>query len=71
MSGDQIHHWSVEVCVNHDRILTIESECLCGKSDLSDVELEAIRFAAEHLLAFAGPRQAIDFIDIASDDSVP
>jgi hypothetical protein len=47
-------HWGVDVRFNHETILTIESNCLSGKSELSDEEKEAIREAARHLLAFIG-----------------
>ena len=48
------HRWGVSVSVNGEDVLTIESNSLCGKSDLSPMELDAIRTAANHLLAFAG-----------------
>ena len=50
--GD-VEHWGVDVRVNGEHVLTIESNCLCGR-DLSDVDKEAIRTAARHLLAFVG-----------------
>lgn len=50
----RVQHWGVDVRVNGECVLTIESNCLCGKSDLSAMELNAIRTAANHLLAFAG-----------------
>lgn len=39
--------------VNGEHVLTIESNCLSGRQ-LSDVDEEAIRTAAQHLLAFVG-----------------
>ena len=47
-------HWGVDVRVNGEDVLTIESNSMSGKSDLSDMEVDAIRTAAKHLLAFAG-----------------
>lgn len=49
-----LQHWGVDVRVNGEDVLTIESNCLFGKSDLSDVDKEAIRLAGKHLLAFIG-----------------
>lgn len=49
-----LEHWGVDVRVNGEDVLTIESNCLFGKSDLSDVDKEAIRLAGKHLLAFIG-----------------
>lgn len=49
-----LEHWGVDVRVNGEAVLTIESNCLFGKSDLSDVDKEAIRLAGNHLLAFLG-----------------
>lgn len=51
--SQKIYHWAVEVRVNHKQVLTIESNCVYGKS-LSNQEEEVIREAAEHLLAFVG-----------------
>ena len=62
-----LQHWGVDVRVNGQDILTIESNCLFGKSDLSDMELEAIRTAAKHLLAFAGESEKCHtFVDITA-----
>ncbi len=47
-------HWAVEVRVNHETVLTIESASLCGKNNLSAAELDVIRTAGNHLLSFAG-----------------
>ncbi len=49
-----LEHWGVDVRVNGELVLTIASNCLFGKSDLSDVDKEAIRLAGKHLLAFVG-----------------
>ena len=49
-----LQHWGVDVRLNGEDVLTIESNCLFGKSELSAMELDAIRTAANHLLAFAG-----------------
>lgn len=48
-----LQHWGVDVRVNGERVLTIESNCLSGR-ELSDVDEQAIRTAAQHLLAFVG-----------------
>lgn len=48
-----LQHWGVDVRVNGEHVLTIESNCLSGR-ELSDVDEEAIRTAAQHLLAFVG-----------------
>lgn len=56
--GTSLQHWGVDVRVNGEDVLTIESNCLFGKSDLSPMELDAIRTAANHLLAFAGQPDA-------------
>lgn len=52
--GQMKKHWAVEVKVDGESILVIESNCYGGKADLSAEELKAIRKAAKHLLAFAG-----------------
>lgn len=48
-----LQHWGVDVRVNGEHVLTIESNCLSGR-ELSDVDELAIRTAAQHLLAFVG-----------------
>lgn len=58
MGAEKIHHWGVNVSVNHQHVLTIESNSVAGKSDLSDNDLYGIRTAAQHLLAFAGNSKA-------------
>lgn len=50
----QADHWAVEVRVNGETILTIESNCLSGKSDLTETDFDTIRTAANNLLSFAG-----------------
>ena len=59
-SREELQHWGVDVRVNGEDILTIESNSLFGKSDLSDIELEAVRTAAKQLLAFAGQGDDLD-----------
>lgn len=54
MNNPKLQHWGVDVRVNGEQVLTIESSSLCGKTDLSEMELDAIRTAANHLFAFAG-----------------
>lgn len=46
-------HWSVTVAVDGETVLTIESNCLSGVSDI-DQHSEAIRTCARHLLGFVG-----------------
>jgi len=55
-----MQHWSVTVEKDGETILTIESNCLSGKSDLTGDDEAVIRNAAEHLLSFVGqfPRDA-------------
>jgi hypothetical protein len=48
-----IEHWGVDVRLNCERVLTIESNCLSGR-DLSDEELEAVYQCALHLIGFCG-----------------
>lgn len=48
-----IEHWGVDVRLNGERVLTIESNCLSGR-DLSDEELEAVYQCALHLIGFCG-----------------
>ena len=49
-------HWSVTIERNGDNIVTIGSNLLSGR-DLNTDDECAIRTAAEHLLAFVGPRR--------------
>lgn len=46
-------HWSVTVERNGERVVTIETNCLAGRETSAEDE-EAIRTAAQHLLAFIG-----------------
>lgn len=48
-----LQHWGVEVRVNGEHVLTMESNCLSGR-ELSDIDEHAIRTSAQHLLAFVG-----------------
>lgn len=48
-----IQHWGVDVRVNGERVLTIESNCLSGISDIEKFG-DVIRGCAHHLLAFIG-----------------
>ena len=52
--SNSVFHWAVEVRVNHETVLTIESNSLCGKSELTEKDEETIRLCAEHLLSFVG-----------------
>lgn len=47
-------HWLVTVESHGETLVTIESEGMGGKDNLTEGELKLIRTAAEHLLAFAG-----------------
>lgn len=49
-----MQHWSVTVEKDGETILTIESNCLSGKADLTGDDESVIRNAAEHLLSFVG-----------------
>lgn len=49
-----LNHWGVDVRVNHEHVLTIESNCVFGKSKFSELQESAIREAARNLLAFIG-----------------
>lgn len=50
--------WSVEVKYNGESLVTIESSCYGGKSELTKEEREAIRNAAFNLLAFVGNEES-------------
>ena len=52
----QTQHWGVEVRRNGETLVTIESNCLSGKPEFSEVEADVIRECADHLHAFIGPR---------------
>jgi len=52
-------HWSVTVTRNGENLVTIESNCLSGKSEFTDAEAETIRDAARHLKAFIGEPKPI------------
>jgi hypothetical protein len=47
-------HWAVEVFIDGDSVLRIESDCLSGNESFSRKEQTVIREAANHLLAFIG-----------------
>lgn len=49
-------HWAVEVRVDGVEILTIESGCYGGVSNIEDYA-DAVRNCAEHLMAFIGPSE--------------
>lgn len=46
-------HWGVDVRVDGENVLTIESNCLSGVENIHDYA-DAIRTCAHHLLAFIG-----------------
>jgi hypothetical protein len=52
----QTKHWGVDVRRNWENLVTIESNCLSGKPEFSEVEADVIRQCADHLHAFIGPR---------------
>ncbi|MGN7710807.1 hypothetical protein [Agrobacterium radiobacter] len=58
-------HWAVEVRVDGEQVITIESDCsLAGINPLGPYE-ESVRLAAENLNAFIGRRPpAIEIIDL-------
>lgn len=47
-------HWSVTVRINHDQVLTIESNYLYGNSYFTEEQKEIIRQCAESLIGFIG-----------------
>lgn len=49
----QQKHWAVSVFSDGETVLTIESNCVCGR-DLSDDDKQLVRDCAQHLLAFVG-----------------
>jgi hypothetical protein len=48
-----VQHWGVDVRINGERVLTIESNCLSGIDNISDYA-ETVRECAHHLLGFIG-----------------
>lgn len=52
--GTKHKWWRVEVHLDDGVLLAIEPEMVAGKSDLTQVDVETIRAAAKHLLAFVG-----------------
>lgn len=46
-------HWRVDVFHDYKHLLTIEKDSLCGKSEISDEENDAIYKCGEHLISFA------------------
>ncbi len=49
-----IRHWSVNVSLNGESLVTIESNCLSGKPEFTEEEATVIRTAAIHLTSFIG-----------------
>ena len=60
-------HWSVTVTRNGEDLITIESNSLCGKAELTPEDEEVIRAAGMHLLAFVGEPRS----EVASMDGMP
>lgn len=59
-------HWAVEVRIDGEQVLTIESDgSLAGTPNLDDAEENALRAAASHLKSFVGaPAPSIEIIDL-------
>ena len=47
-------HWAVSVSFRHDEILTIGSDFVSAKSELTSEEEEVARNCARHILSFLG-----------------
>ena len=60
-------HWSVTVTRNGEDLITIESNSLCGKAELTEEDEDTILNAAQHLLAFVGEPRS----EVASMDGMP
>lgn len=56
-----MRHFRVEVSVNGEPVLSIETEMLAGVPNIDEYAQE-IRHAAHHLLAFIGPENPEPFI---------
>jgi len=48
-----VQHWGVDIRVNGECVLTIESNCLSGIDNIADYA-DTVRECAHHLLAFIG-----------------
>lgn len=48
-----VEHWGVDIRINGERVLTIESNCLSGIDNIDDYR-ETVIECARHLLAFIG-----------------
>lgn len=62
----KVDHWGVDVRINHDKVLTIESEFISGIEDIGKYE-ETIRDIAHNLLAFIGGGDDVKFVRELSD----
>ena len=51
--GCLVQHWGVDIRVNGELVLTIESNCLSGIDNIADYA-DTVRECAHHLLAFIG-----------------
>jgi hypothetical protein len=51
-----VQHWGVDIRINGERVLTIESNSLSGIENISDFA-DTVRECAEHLLAFIGDKR--------------
>lgn len=47
-----MQHWAVTVEGDGEKIVTIESNCLSGKADLTAEDEKVIQMAADHLISF-------------------
>ena len=46
--------WGVTVKIDGEDVLTLSSDGICGKAEMSEHELQAIRDAGQELIDFAG-----------------
>ncbi len=58
--------WRVTVEFEGEQVISIENDFYGGKSELTDEECEAVRIAAENLLAFVGRERST--LEAPSDD---
>jgi len=54
-----VEHWGVDIRINGERVLTIESNCLSGIDNIDDYR-ETVIECARHLLAFIGAEYLVD-----------
>lgn len=61
-----VKHWGVDIRVNGERVLTIESICLSGVDDIAKYR-EVIQGCAHHLLGFIGDGKPDDTLELGTD----